>query len=163
MCWQAGWRALAAAAATNTFKLWTRCCRCCAAFCGSAASMHQPAHLLAAFLTCARPPAPASPRRPQGPPHCVPQLRLPPDAAVAVRPAGAAHAVQRVRRALQEGPAPQLLAHPRRHGAAAGEPAASDSGVAAGARSPACRAAVTLYGGLGVQLAAREAGALCSA
>ena len=78
------------------------------------------------LLSCASPPLshppPPPPRRqPQGPAHGVPQLRLPPDAAVAMRPAGPAHAVQRLRRALQEGPAAELLAHPGRHGAAAGE------------------------------------------
>lgn len=59
--------------------------------------------------------------RPQRPTHRVPELRLPPDPAVAVWSPGAAHAVQRLRRALQERPAPQLLAHSRRHDAATGE------------------------------------------
>ncbi len=49
----------------------------------------------------------------------VQELRDAPDAAVALRPRGAAHAVQRLRRALQEGPATdQLLGRQvRRHAA----------------------------------------------
>lgn len=80
-------------------------------------------------------PSPTPPTcRQEGPAHGVPQLRVPPDAAVAVRPSGPSHAVQRLRRALQEGPAPQLLAHPGRNGAAAGECRAS---LLQGGRAPA--------------------------
>jgi hypothetical protein len=83
-----------------------------------------------ALLTGLRPPTPPAPRshdvqqglrRPEArPAHHVPQLRHAPDAAVALRARGAAHAVQRLRRALQEGPAPAVHRAAARGGAAGG-------------------------------------------